>query len=247
LRLNPTPTAQARLKEAVALQERLDTTAHAAEGQITARRYPEAIRTLEEGLQWHPRAAKFHEKLGTLYAAVGKPAEAAERLRAVAKYDPDNANGYHLLGQWAFREGKWQEAAEHFRRADEVNPFTAEANYRWGLALLALERWPEAAGRFRQAVVVNPNHAGACQGLSHALRMQGQYEEAVRHAHHAARLTGFRNPDVLLTLVDALAGAGRAAEATDLAERARDEARTVNPELVPQITARLRELRGPSP
>lgn len=243
VRLHPTAATRARLDEAIRFHARLDSLAHIADSQIAARRFPEAIRTLEEGLTLHPRQAKFHEKLGTLYAAVGKREQALERLQSVAKCDPDNANGYHLLGQWAYQEGRLKEAAEYFRRADEINPFTAEANFRWGLALLGLEQWREAATRFRQALAVNPNHAGAAQGLSHTLRMQGQNEEAVRHAHHAARLTGFQNPDVLMTLVEALAATGRVTEAITLAGRAQDEAGRSNPAIVPRISQRLRELR----
>lgn len=242
VRLNPTTKAQQRLKDAIAYQSRLDSLAHQADSQISTRNYAEAIRTLEEGVKLNPNAAKFHEKLGMLYARTGWRDRAIEHWQLTAKADPDNADCYHLWGQLLFQEGQFAEAAEQFRRADELSPFTAEANYRWGLALLRLERWEEAASRFRQALIVNPNHAGAAHSLGHALLKQGQGEQAVHYAHHAARLSGFQNIDILMTLGEALAIANRISEAIGVLDRAKSEAQLSHPELVPQLTQRITEL-----
>src|SRR5262249_1420339 len=127
--------------------------------------------------------------------------------------------------------------------ADEIEPFNAKINYHLGLALAKLGRWPEAADRFRRVLTMDPNHAGGCHSLSHALRHQGQPAEALRFALRAARLTQFQNPDVLLTLGESYADAGRFADADNTAAQALDAAQKSNPKLVPQIRLRREELR----
>ncbi len=244
IRANPTPAARERLSKVIALQSGLEDGFLGAERHFGARRFPEAIQQLEGLLKLKPDWAQAHGKLGTMFAVTGDRTRAAEHLLAVAKYDPDDAYGYNMLGWLAYLDGKHTEAADLFRKADELQPFASEINYRWGLTQLALERWPDAATRFRQAVTIDPNQAGAYQGLSHALRQQGQTAEALRHARRAAQLTDFRNADVLLTLVDALAAANRFEEAIETAQKALDAARTSAPGLVPKIQRRLEELRA---
>jgi Flp pilus assembly protein TadD len=133
---------------------------------------------------------------------------------------------------------------EAYRRAEEIEPFNAKINYHLGLALAQLGRWAEAAARFRQVLTVAPNHAGGYQGLSHALCRQGQPAEAIRFARHAARLTQSQNADVLVTLAEAYADAGRFAEARDTAAQALDVAQAREPKAVPQIRRRLEEWRA---
>jgi hypothetical protein len=66
----------------------------------------------------------------------------------------------------------------------------------------------------------------------------------LRFARRAARLTGFQNPDVLVTLAEAYADAGRPAEADETASRALAAAQASNPHMLPQIRRRLEEMRA---
>jgi tetratricopeptide (TPR) repeat protein len=234
------------LKEAAAIQEKIDTGLFAAQRQVEEHRYAEAIENLEGVLKVKPNSAKAHGKLGTLYAVVGQHERAMEHLRAVAEHDPDDAYGYNMLGWLAYLKGDGAGAVEAFRRADEISPFTAEINHRWGLALLLLGRWAEGDARFRQVLLINPKHAGACQGLSQALNKQGHLEEALSFALRAARLTRFQNADPLLTLIDAYAALGRWSEAEETATRALNTEEISSPHLLPQIRQRLEELRARS-
>jgi tetratricopeptide (TPR) repeat protein len=246
LRLGSTPEARAKLKEVVAIQAQIDADFGAAQRQASEGRHAEAIRSLESVLRLKPDHAGAHGRLGALYANAGKRAEAVEHLQAVAKYDPNDAYGYNMLGWLAFLDGDGAAAEKAFRRADEILPFSAEINYRWGLALRLQERWPDAEGRFRQVLTIDPNHAGGYQGLSDALRRQGHLEEAVRLARRAARLTDYENADVLITLVEAYAAAGRRADADKAAAQALEVARRNNPESAAQIQARLDKIKARS-
>jgi tetratricopeptide (TPR) repeat protein len=239
-----TPAARDRLRTLIETQQGLDVGFHAADRQAAARDVSGAIGTLEGVLKVKPTWAPARGKLGTLYAMAGDRAKAVEHLSAVARADPDDPYGYNMLGWLAYLDGKAADAADLFRRADELHPNTAEINYRWGLALLQLEKWPDAAARFRRATGVDPKHAGAFQGLGHALRRTGPADEAVRAARRAAQLTGYQNADVLLTLADAYAAADRPAEAVEAARRAVDAALVSAPGLVEPARRRLDELRA---
>jgi tetratricopeptide (TPR) repeat protein len=125
-----------------------------------------------------------------------------------------------MLGWLAYLAGRGDDAADLYRRADEIEPFDAKINYHWGLALFQNRRWQDAADRFRKVLLIDPNHGGGCQGLAEALRQQGQPTEAVRYAWRAARLTGFQDPEALVTLADAYSDAGRFPEAAAAATKA---------------------------
>jgi tetratricopeptide (TPR) repeat protein len=226
LRLNPPEPLRAKalaaLKDAVQTQAKADADLIEALHAIDEQRLPTAISVLNRLLDVKPDMAVARSKLGTLYAATGRRDLAVKQLEAVARDDPDNGSGLAMLGWLAYLDDRPAEAADFYRRADQVEPFDAKTNYHWGLSLLRLGRWPEAAGRYRQTVAIDPRHAGGYQGLSHALREQGQAEEAVKAARRAARLTGFEQPDILVTLAEAYAAAGRAPEAAMAAGKALD-------------------------
>jgi tetratricopeptide (TPR) repeat protein len=99
----------------------------------------------------------------------------------------------------------------------------------------------EAAQGFRGALAADPNHAGAHQGLSHALRLQGKFGEAVPHARRAARLTECENADVLVSLADAYADARRWPEAAAALEKA---IAVADPATAERLAGRLAELKA---
>jgi tetratricopeptide (TPR) repeat protein len=244
VRLDPGPATYARLREAEAIQARLDADLAEAFHQADERRFPEAIGTLEKILAVKPDWAVAHGKLGTLYAVTGRTELAVEHLRAVARYDPNDAYGDTMLGWLAYLQGRGEEAVAAYRRAEELQPFDAETAYHLGLALAQVGRWEEAGDCFRRALTIDPNHAGGCQGLADALRRQGQTAGALPYARRAARLTGRQNPDVLLTLAETYRDAGRLAEAEGTAAQALDVAETRNAEAVPPVRQHLEEIRA---
>jgi tetratricopeptide (TPR) repeat protein len=224
LRLDLPPAAHeqaaAALKEMVAIQSKLDADLNEALHEADRQRAGPAIEILNRILTVKPDQAVAHSKLGTLYAATGRIDQAKEHLEAVATHDPDNASGLAMLGWLAYLDDRAQDAIGFYRRADQIEPFDAQINYHWGLSLLKAGAWADAAERFRKVLLIDPNHAGGSQGLAHALRHEGRPAEAVRYAWRAARLTEFREPDVLVTLADAYADAGRFPEAAAAAAKA---------------------------
>lgn len=250
LRVGPPPDLRERatqvLRAAVATQTDLDNGLIEARHAADAGRRPEAIERLSRLLEVKPDWATARSKLGTLCAAEGQFERAVEHLEQVARDDPDNASGLAMLGWLAYLGGRAAEAVEYYRRAEQIEPFDAKLRYHWGLALLRLNHWADAAGRFEQALQANPRHAGALQGLAHALIQQGRPADAVRPAWRAARQTQFADPDVLVTLAEAYAGAGRVPEAAAAATEAikYDGARPDGPKLQFDVRRRMEQLRA---
>jgi tetratricopeptide (TPR) repeat protein len=212
--------ARIALRTAIDEQTRLDTDLIEAFHEAREQRVLKAMDRLEGILARKPDWAVAHNKLGALSALTGQTDRAIRHLESVSRYDPDNASGLAMLGWMAYLDGRAADATEFYRRALEIEPFDAKLNYHWGLALLRLSRWPDAEVHFREAMRVEPLHAGAAQGLSHALREQGQTKPAIQFARRAARLTQFENPDVLATLAEAYAAGGRSPEAAAAAVKA---------------------------
>jgi tetratricopeptide (TPR) repeat protein len=243
-RVDLTPAVRDRLKEAVADRAGLDADLALVLLRMEEQRFPEARDLLERMLRVKPDDAQAHGRLGTVLATLGQTEQAREHLRAVARFDPDDQYGEAMLGWLAYRDGKAEEAVAAYTRADEIEPYDAKINYLLGTSLARLGRWAEAADRFRLAVKIDPKHAGGYQGLAHALCRQGRAKEAVPFARRAARLTESHNADVLVTLVEAYAGAGHAAAADAAAAQALEAAQAGDPGLVPELRLRLEEVRS---
>jgi tetratricopeptide (TPR) repeat protein len=243
LRLDPAPQTRDKLHEFVAIQAQIDADLVTAFHQIEEQRLPEAVESLNRILTVKPDLAIAHGKLGTVYAILGQHEKAVEHLQAVAQHDPDDPYGYMMLGWLAYLQDRAEDAVAAYRRADEIEPHDAKINYHLGLALAKLGRLPEATACLRRVLDIDPNHAGGCQALSHVLRQEGRATEALRFARRAARLTQYHNPDILLTLAETYADAGRFTEAADIAAQALAEARIRSPQLVSPIRGRLEEFR----
>jgi tetratricopeptide (TPR) repeat protein len=245
-RIDPAPATRERIREAVAAVNEIDAGFDEAVHAMQERDYATAVERLEQLLNLKPDLAKAHGRLGTAYATIGNQQPAIEHLQAVEKFDPDNPYGAAMLGWLAYLRDDAQQAVTALEHADAIEPYSAQINYHWGLALIKLEEWDDAIARFEQVVTIDPRHAGGWQGLSVALRRRGRLEEALGAARRAVRLTHSENADILLSLVDACADAGRRADAAQAAEKALEAAQARSPELVPQIRVRLRELESGS-
>lgn len=247
LRLSPPPAVRdalrKELRETAAIDLKLTADWHLANHQISQNQLPRAAETLESILKIKPDYARVHSRLGTVYAQLGNKKRSLEHLRAVAKYDPNDGSGFAMLGWLDYLKHRPGEAIRRFRRADELEPFDERINYNWGLALLQSQRWKDAASRFRHLLEINPDHAGGNQGLAHALRKSGKPRDAVAYAERAATLSRNESADVLLTLADTYAEAGRSTDALVAIQKAIDAAERHDPRLVPSLRQRQQQLQ----
>ncbi|MGI8982462.1 MAG: tetratricopeptide repeat protein [Pirellulaceae bacterium] len=240
-RIHPSPAAKEKLAGVIALQSKIDSNWFQAAKEMDEKKFKAAAETFEGILALKPDLPLVHGKLGSVYASLGQKEKAREHLEAVSRFDPDEPYGEAMLGWLAYLDGRHGEALEHYRRAEEMEPRNVKVKNNRGLAHLGAGQWEEAEASFTKVLALDPKHSGAYQGLSHSLRRQGQHAEAVKNALRAAELTRFENVDILLTLADAYADAGRLSDAQNTASRALAAAQGGNPQLAAQIMARIAE------
>jgi tetratricopeptide (TPR) repeat protein len=242
LQVTPNPETHGRLQEVIRRQTELDDLFATLEND--QRRSPdETIQLLKRILQIKPDDARAHGELGTVYALAGRRAEAIPHLEAVARCDPGNSAGVTRLAWMAHVEGRLEEATALCAQADTIERGHSMNHFVWGMALSKQERWADAEKQFRRTLESNPTHGEANQGLSEALRQQGQAEEAVRYARRAVRWSDPPTAEVLLTLAEAYVDANRRSDARQALEHALAVAQTSNPPLVPTIRTRIRQVQ----
>jgi tetratricopeptide (TPR) repeat protein len=244
LRIEPSSTAHAGLRDTIRVQADLNALLVAGMHELDLQRFDAAVSSLEKVLAIKPDHAIAHGKLGTAYAALGRSDLAAKHLQAVSLHDPNEPYGEIMLGWLAYLDGRTDDAAAAYRRADALEPFNVKTHYHWALALAKAGRLSESATHFREALTIAPDHVGACQGLTGVLLRQGKPEDAIRFAKRAARLTGHKNPEILLDLGDAYAAAGRLGAAAAVGTEALDAAAAHSPVLAAQVRRQMEQWKA---
>jgi tetratricopeptide (TPR) repeat protein len=241
LKVAPNKATRERMQEVIDRQTELDELVQEV-GRHDRRSPEETAALLKKILKIKPDHAFAHGQLGMIYGMTGRHEEAIAHLKAVAECDPNDSFGVTLLGWMALQGGRPQEAAALCAQAEKIDAGHAMNHSVWGTALAKQRRWAEAEQQFRKTLASNPMHTGGNQGMSEALRQQGQPEEAVRFARRAVRWSDPQNAEARLTLADAYAAAGRPADARKAMEQALAAAESTNPQLAATIRARLRDL-----
>ena len=155
-----------------------------------------------------PRDFRAHHELGIYYLEAGRAAEAAERFRRVLGLNPGFAPAHFNLGIIEGGAGRLEAAAVRFEAAIAHDPAHVGALTNYGILLHALGRPAEAVGRYRAAIALAPDVPETHNNLAVALLALGRAAEAVPAAERAARLTGWRDAQVIETLAAARAAAG---------------------------------------
>jgi tetratricopeptide (TPR) repeat protein len=96
-----------------------------------------AVEYYQKALQLNPNDAPVHNNLGSMYAEMGKVAEAQAEFQKAATINPAGASGYYYnLGVVMYNLGKMDDAAVPLKKATELDPNNANAFYWYGMALL---------------------------------------------------------------------------------------------------------------
>ena len=157
-----------------------------------------------------PRDFRAHHELGIYHLEAGRAAAAAERFRRVLRLHPGFAPALYNLGIIEGGSGRLEAAAALFEEALAQDPRHVGALTNYGILLHALGRPAEAVGRYRAAIAIEPDVPETHNNLAVALLALGRAAEAVPAAERAARLTGWRDAQVIETLAAARAAAGMA-------------------------------------
>lgn len=119
----------------------------------------------ERALTCNPRSVRALRLAGEALLGLGRPAEAADRLRQALHIRPADGPCLSALGFAEHRQGRPEEALRHYLAALEQGPASADLHNNLGAALAELGRWDEAAAHFRRALAVDPGWADARRNL----------------------------------------------------------------------------------
>jgi tetratricopeptide (TPR) repeat protein len=110
----------------------------AGEAHLKAGRLKEAEEAFRGMLQIDPEYAPALMRLGLVYNAASRYAEAARNVRRVAEREPGNVAAHEILAEALYGEQKYEEAAASAERALKFSPDSPDAHYLAGLARASL-------------------------------------------------------------------------------------------------------------
>jgi tetratricopeptide (TPR) repeat protein len=134
-----------------------------------------AIDYFQKAMQLEPNNAGLHNNLGSVYAEMGKVAEAQAEFQKAADINPAGASGYYYnLGVVMVNQGKMDDAAVALKKSTDLDPNNANAFYWYGMALLG-----KAGTKPDGTVDVVP---GTVEAFQNYLKLQpnGQWAQAAQ-------------------------------------------------------------------
>ncbi len=232
LQLNPdSALAHHSLAKLYHIQGRLD---------LAAEHYAAALRL-------DPSLAAAHNNLGIIFLQQGRTADGAAQLKEALRLDPGNSETEYNLIPALVQMGRWDEAIDLCAKAGRARPDDPNLHYQWGLALAHRQKTRDAMSHLAHALVARPDFPDALDALAWILATDPRPElrngtQAVSLAERACELTANRQPAMLLTLAAAYAEAGRFADATTAAQKAKDLALEVGQKETAAKCGKLLEL-----
>jgi tetratricopeptide (TPR) repeat protein len=188
---------------------------------LRAGRPREAVAPLREAARRAPRNAAILHDLGLACLEAGALGEAIAALRGAVAANPRYADAHLRLGIALEASGAPGPALASYQRAYEVLPSLADARYRAANLLDSLGRTAEAIAGFRRAAASAPKTTLGRIAAARALLAENRDTEAEKALRQVLALD--RDNAVALDLLgNALADAGRFAEAADYLQRAID-------------------------
>lgn len=206
-------------------------------------RSDDALTLLHQAVAADPRNPQLRTNLGIALARAGRIPEAMEQLRAVVAAHPDQWQFRNNLANVLTAAGRDAEAVEHYRAALATNPTYVSAHYNLARTLARLGDPAAAIDHLRTALRYDPHLAAAHHELALLLVEQGQYDDGLRAAREAHRLSP-AEVDFTNTLAWYLAvlpdrSSDERREAVSLARRADAATNHANPTLLDTLAAAL--------
>ena len=211
----------------------------------------EARKAFSEALRLSPGHAEATFQLGVLHAKDGKYAEAADEFAAALRADPDHLAARFNLASMLSEMARHEEAAAHYAQVVEADVGNVEAHLLLGKSLALAGRYEDALDELERLHRAMPEEPGPATALARVLATCPQ--DSLRDGRRALALiekaTGRNKEDLdrMEALAMAHAETGNFREATRLQERALDEARRLDPDLLPVLERNLALYRRGEP
>jgi tetratricopeptide (TPR) repeat protein len=168
---------EARHLDPKALKPRLMTARALAMGQL----YPAAVTLLQATVREHPSDSEAPEELADLQLSLGRPAEAAATLAALASRQLLTGSALLLHGRALEAAGRYPEALEQYQRYQQQDPRAEQAYLHIGKLMLRMDKPADAGQAFQAAQILNARSAEARYYLG-LIELRGgpTHEEAAR-------------------------------------------------------------------
>jgi tetratricopeptide (TPR) repeat protein len=114
------------------------------------------IDNLKAAIKENPENTLSYEKLGHIYRAAGKDAEAIEAYREAVHRNSTNSDVYLNLGILYEKKSQIDEAIVVYKRAVKVNPLSAEAHLRLGDIRFSRGLFQEAVEQYSEFLKLRP-------------------------------------------------------------------------------------------
>jgi len=129
----------------------------------------------------YPGNASAYANLAWDYSLLGRYEESMAAAKESIRVDPQFLPGYLNLAEVQLYElGDAKSALETCQQGLQVDSHWAYGHDCSGWALLGKGEWAQAEAEFEKAVTFNPRSTLSRYRLSHALRLQGHYQQALQ-------------------------------------------------------------------
>jgi serine/threonine protein kinase/Tfp pilus assembly protein PilF len=179
-----------------------------------AEAYPRAKSAALRALELDPNLAEAHTSLGFVRRFFDWDWPGAEAsFRRALELNPNYATARRWYGMFLSGMARHAEAIREVLRAGELEPTQMIIQTSIGDVYFYARRYPEAIEFYRRAIAMDPTLLAAHGDLARALEHAGELEEAIQEYRVAVRMVEGVDQDPSVGLANALAVAGREAEA----------------------------------
>ena len=212
-----------------------------------------AVTTLRHAVAVLPDQPTLRASLALALWKQGNHRDAHQQLKTVASLQPDNAIILRLVGETYTQMGQSSQAVEYFRLALQRQGDSIVNRMNLAVALQTSGQAADAIEQYREILRRQPKALEAANNLAWILATHGdeklrEHAEALSLAQAVIKSRGAGQANVLDTLAAALAANDQFEQATAIAEKAVELARTQKQtELADKIQSRLRLYRLAKP
>lgn len=152
-----------------------------AESLIQRREFERAAWCLKEAMRQDPSVPRLRARLGSVYAALGKPQRALQLYLRDLRDDPGNIDTLLDYGELLITFGRLPEAGEKFRRVLEIEPANVDAHVRLGQVAMQAGRYEQAHLEFELVLKLDPDYPQIRLDLAESLLRRNRRIDAQQY------------------------------------------------------------------
>jgi tetratricopeptide (TPR) repeat protein len=158
------------------------------EALIRSGRAQDATAVLERAAKLPGASAESEDRLGFLFAVLGRSPDAIEHFHKSLSLNSDFAPAHYHLGAALFVAKDYGRGLPELQAAARLSPTTFDYRYRLGCGYLEMNNLDQAVSELKQSVAIDASKPLAWSQLGLALRRQGDLVAAVDAYAHAVQL-----------------------------------------------------------